>query len=263
VSETAVSGYTTTYGGDCDASGNVTVVAGGTATCAITNDDQPGVLIVEKYVINDNGDTRTAGQFSFSVDGGAGIPFNEDATDELFASNTIDPIDAGSHTVSETETHGYAVTYGGDCDASGNVTVLNGQTSTCTVTNDDAAGSTAVLTEQSRILRDSASVTMRTGGGASTVTFSVFDSIEDCDAYVADPESIDPLWSTTDTVTEGSGSGTADTYGAENGGYLAPTPGTYVWLAQFSGTDFNEPSRSNCGAEITVLNFTDDGDLPG
>jgi hypothetical protein len=236
-------------------------------TCTIANDDNPGVLIVEKYVINDNGDDKTAGRFSFTVDGGTAIPFDEDDSDELFASNTIDPIDAGIHTVLETGTNGYAVTYGGDCNASGSVTVLNGQTSTCTVTNDDAAGSSAVLTAQSRILRDSASVTMRTGpgGGASTVKFSVFDSLEDCQAYLDPPEGEDPaepLWTTTAEVTEGSGQGTADTFDAEHGGYLAPAPGTYLWLAEFSGNNFNEPSRSNCGSEITVLNFTDDGDLP-
>jgi Prealbumin-like fold domain len=262
VSETEVPGYTTTYGGDCDASGNVTVPAGGEATCAITNDDQPGKLIVTKTVINDNGDSRIATDFKFSLDGGSDVSFIQDGANTLAGKNTIDPIDAGSHTVVENDTLGYSVTYGGDCDASGNVTVVNGQTSTCTVTNDDAAGSTTVLTTQSRILRDSAEVTMRTGGGASTVTFSVFDSVAACEAYKADPENNSPLWSTTDDVTEGAGSGSADTYGAENGGYLATSPGSYFWLAEFSGNNFNEANDSGCGTEITVVNFTDDGTLP-
>jgi hypothetical protein len=48
----------------------------------------------------------------------------------------------------------------------------------------------------------------------------------------------------------------------KNGGYLATSPGSYFWLAEFSGNNFNEANDSGCGSEITVLNFTDDGTLP-
>ncbi len=47
-------GYATTYGASCAA---VIVPAGGTGSCTITNDDQPGTLIVNKVLINDNGGT--------------------------------------------------------------------------------------------------------------------------------------------------------------------------------------------------------------
>ena len=47
---------------------------GATATCTITNDDQPAKLIVRKIVINDNGGTKTAADFSFTVNGGNATP---------------------------------------------------------------------------------------------------------------------------------------------------------------------------------------------
>jgi hypothetical protein len=40
VTETSLAGYTgPVFGGDCDASGNVTVANGGSASCTVTNDD--------------------------------------------------------------------------------------------------------------------------------------------------------------------------------------------------------------------------------
>lgn len=178
-------------------------------------------------------------------------------------------VDAGTYTLSESVgPAGYTpsdwVCTGATSSTATSVTLANGEDATCTITNDDLASASSVTTAQSRILRDSATVTMRTGGPASSVTFSVFDSLTACQAYVADPEDAGnaPLWSTTDTVTEDSGTGSADTYGATNGGYLAPSPGTYFWLAEFSGNTYNEASASACGDEITVLNFTDTGELP-
>src|SRR5205085_1691900 len=63
VSENAVSGYTASYSGDCNSSGNVTLPAAGSKTCTITNNDKAAKLTVIKHVINDNGGTATASQF--------------------------------------------------------------------------------------------------------------------------------------------------------------------------------------------------------
>ena len=41
VSETSDPNYTGTFGGDCDGAGNVSVPAGGSANCTITNNDNP------------------------------------------------------------------------------------------------------------------------------------------------------------------------------------------------------------------------------
>ncbi len=66
VTEPAVAGYAPSYDGCTD----VVLVNGDTKTCTITNDDRPGTLIVKKVVVNDDGGTKTAADFSFSVNGG-------------------------------------------------------------------------------------------------------------------------------------------------------------------------------------------------
>ena len=55
VSEDVHSGYLLAgFSGDCDSSGIVTVVPGGSSTCTITNDDIAPKLTVTKIVVNDN-----------------------------------------------------------------------------------------------------------------------------------------------------------------------------------------------------------------
>ena len=54
--EAAVTGYTTLLGADCSGS----IANGETKSCTVTNDDQPGTLIVIKHVINDSGGTKVA-----------------------------------------------------------------------------------------------------------------------------------------------------------------------------------------------------------
>ncbi len=128
VAEPAVAGYTATFSGDCDATGNITVPASGNATCTITNNDNPplvGTLVINKVVVNDNGGTATVSDFSLFANGTAmlsGVP-------QDFA--------PGSFAVSENGIFGYSASFSGDCNASGNVTVSASATSTCTITNND------------------------------------------------------------------------------------------------------------------------------
>jgi hypothetical protein len=129
VTETQQSGYTgPVFGGDCDASGNVTVANGGSASCTVTNDDAAATLTVTKVVINDNGGTKSCADFSFSVDGGAAVAFEADC------SNSV-TVNAGSHSVTEPAVAGYTTTYN-NCT---NVAVANGGSATCTITNNDNA----------------------------------------------------------------------------------------------------------------------------
>ncbi len=138
ITEPTVSGYATTYNNCTD----VFVPNGGTATCTITNDDQAGTLIVNKLVINDDGGTSTAGDFSFQVNGDPAVTFDETGDndqDPLTGSNTIS-VDAGNYTITEPTVSGYATTYNNCTD----VFVPNGGTATCTITNDDQAGTLIV-----------------------------------------------------------------------------------------------------------------------
>jgi large repetitive protein len=104
----------------------VTLALGDDVSCEITNDDQPGTLIVKKIVVNDNGGSLGVTDFSFSVNGDAAVTFEADGQNDL-------TLDAGTYSVVETTAPGYTTTY----DNCANVVVPNGGSATCTITNDD------------------------------------------------------------------------------------------------------------------------------
>jgi uncharacterized repeat protein (TIGR01451 family) len=122
VTEPAVEGYAASYEGCSD----VVIPNGGTATCTITNDDRAALLIVKKVVVNDEGGTKEAKDFSFVVNGGGAVPFESDGQNDLV-------VDAGTYNVTEPAVDGYTTAYGG-CS---NIVIANGETKTCTITNDD------------------------------------------------------------------------------------------------------------------------------
>jgi uncharacterized repeat protein (TIGR01451 family) len=134
---TPIAGYTTTYSG-CS---NISLTDGGTQTCTITNNDVAGTLIVKKVVINDNGGTKHATDFSFKLDGGSATAFTQDGADVLKGKNTLS-VSAGTHSVVEdgTPIAGYSTSY----DNCSDVSVANGATQTCTITNNDVAGTLIV-----------------------------------------------------------------------------------------------------------------------
>src|SRR5438477_11140821 len=66
VTETGPSVYTASFSAGCSGS----ISAGQTKTCTVTNDDKPGTLIVKKHVVNDNGGTKHAGDFTMKVTAG-------------------------------------------------------------------------------------------------------------------------------------------------------------------------------------------------
>jgi hypothetical protein len=90
-------------------------------------------LIVIKHVVNDNGGTAVAGDFSMSTGGTNANPADGFAGEE--SPGTTVTLDAGSYNVTETGPSGYTALFSTDC--SGSIAV--GETKTCTVTNDDIA----------------------------------------------------------------------------------------------------------------------------
>ena len=145
VSETGgPSGYAASFSGDCDADGNVTLAAGTQKTCTITNDDIAPTVKVVKHVVNDNGGSATASDWSLHLKSGA----NEVATSPQNGSEsgTTYTVPAGAFKASETGgPSGYAATFSGDCDADGDIAVTVGQDKTCTITNDDIAPTVKVV----------------------------------------------------------------------------------------------------------------------
>jgi hypothetical protein len=234
VTEPTVTGYDTTYSGCSD----VTVTAGGTATCTITNNDRAGTLIVKKVVVNDNGGTKHATDFTFSVDGAAAVSFLQDADNNvLHGSNTL-TVNAGSHSVTEPAVTGYDTTYS-NCS---NVSIANDATATCTITNNDTKASPGIGTTMTWTLNDAEALTgFRTGGTSGTATFSLY---KDNGALTCESGTLvyGPV------VVDVDSTGAA----ATTGGYTTSNAGTYRWKVVFSGDTFNSGVTSNC-AEITTL----------
>ena len=136
VAGTMLSNYTTTFGGDCDASGKVVLNYGDSKQCQITSTRKPGTgadayLTVNK-VLSPSGDP---GRFNLQIDGTtvAAAVGSGGSTGSVL-------VPAGSHSVSETAVPGtqlsdYNATLGGDCSSSGRVTLAAGDNKTCTITN--------------------------------------------------------------------------------------------------------------------------------
>jgi uncharacterized repeat protein (TIGR01451 family) len=132
---TASSWSCVTNGGAPVTGSSITLTVGDTATCTITNDDNASTtatLTVIKTVINDNGGTAVASDFTIGVTG-------TNVSTSSFAGSATGvnvTLDAGSYEVTEPVVPtGYLQTGSGDCSG----TILAGETKTCTITNDDIA----------------------------------------------------------------------------------------------------------------------------
>ncbi len=115
-------------------------------TCTITNEQQPGTLIVKKLVINDDGGALEADDFEFQVDGGAQITFitdpDQDPANLLMGKNSL-TVDTGTYDVTEPAVDGYTTTYN-NCTG---VEVPAGGSATCAITNDDIGPTITLIKE--------------------------------------------------------------------------------------------------------------------
>jgi len=144
----------------------VTLAPGQVVTCTIANDDIAPLLTLVKAVINDDGGEAGPGDFTLRLDGG-------DYSDEPFSSGATPSVAANTpYTLSEDPMPGY-LNLGVTCedDNSGDpvphpVQLDEGQQVTCTLTNDDVAEGTPVLT----LLK---SVTNDNGGDAGPGDFQL------------------------------------------------------------------------------------------
>ena len=119
-----------TWSGDCNANGSITVDYGDDAVCTITNDDKPAppdtTITLVKTVVNNDGGSATVSDFILKVDTTtvtSGVPL------------IVAP---GFYTASEVNLPNYvASAWGGDCAADGTITLSLGDNAVCTITNDD------------------------------------------------------------------------------------------------------------------------------
>jgi predicted ribosomally synthesized peptide with SipW-like signal peptide len=125
--------YVATFGGACDAQGQVTAFANANVICTITNTfvpPTPTTITITKSVV---GGTATTGSFTYRIDGNA-VPLN-----------TANTVTAGAHTVTETGgPANYVATFGGSCNASGTITAVSNTNVTCTITNTFVAPTTTI-----------------------------------------------------------------------------------------------------------------------
>jgi uncharacterized repeat protein (TIGR01451 family) len=133
VSETNQPGYASSFSGDCNSDGSVTLTVGDSLkTCTITNNDIAPTITVIKHVVSSQADT---GLFNLQIDGAidaAGVG-NNGTTGAV-------KVLAGTHSISEsasllTDLNDYVTSYSGDCDKDGSVTVSLAENATCTITN--------------------------------------------------------------------------------------------------------------------------------
>src|SRR4029453_5486975 len=121
-----------------------------------TNDDIAPKLTVIKHVVNDDGGTASAADFTMSIDDPGTDPASFAGAESPGTEVTVDP---GSYTVSESGPSGYADSYSADCTGS----IAIGESKTCTVTNDDIAPKLTVI---KHVINDD-------GGGASAGDFTM------------------------------------------------------------------------------------------
>ena len=130
VTEALADGYAVSYSDGCSG----TIAAGARATCVVTNDDvapppAPATLRVIKHVVNDDGGSKSAADFTILVSGSAASPASFAGSE----SGTDVSLDPGAYGVSEAPADGYAVSYSDGCSG----TIAPGGSATCVVTNDD------------------------------------------------------------------------------------------------------------------------------
>ncbi|GAB3379520.1 galactose oxidase-like domain-containing protein [Lysobacter fragariae] len=126
VTEPATAGYAASLS-NCS---GIVLAAGGSATCTITNNDQApasATLIVNKVVVNDDGGSKVAADFGFSVNGAATVAFETDGSNAL-------TVPAGTYTITEPAVAGYTASFANCSD----IALAAGGSATCTITNNDA-----------------------------------------------------------------------------------------------------------------------------
>jgi hypothetical protein len=120
VNELETAGYFATYSGDCDSSGTLTMAAGGSYTCTVTNNDLAPKITVTKVV--EGGDKQVS-------------DFNLYVGDTQVTSGVEIEMNAGIYTVREEGFGNYLPSFSGDCDEEGDITLEVGEEYSCTITN--------------------------------------------------------------------------------------------------------------------------------
>lgn len=271
----SVAGYTngTTYscvktpaGGVAGApveSNTIILASGDSAICTITNNDNPPSLTLDKVVVSDNGGTAAESDWNLTATGALAVGSTN--LSGAGAAGSTDVVSgtgfkADTYTLAETGTvAGYTngTTYscvktpaGGVAGApvvSNSITLNNGDSAVCTITNTDNKASPAIKTAQGWSLFDTANFTGIVPGApdaaSATVTFKLWstNTAGVCSGLLG-------------TRTESLSGSSATT---STGIVVTPTtsPTTFYWTAEYSGDQFNNSATSACGTETTTISW--------
>jgi hypothetical protein len=252
INEAGLAGYTfvSITGTGCPAAlgGTVTVAAGGSVTCTITNQDVAPTLALNKTVSNLNGGGAGEDDFVLSATPTTGTTIT-DAGGDVSATAAISNM---AYTLSETSVTGYTGSAWSCTGTGGNlvgnvVTLDEGAVVSCGITNTDSKNTPSGGTTMAWTVHDSAAYTIRpdaSNAGSAKIDFKLF-SDKDCLVQVGTTESV--------TVTL-NGAGTeasADTAIGHDVGV-----GTYYWRTFYGGDGFNNAASTACGTEVTTITNT-------
>ncbi len=205
-----VSGTTGTANTTTGAITGITVASGKVTTCTFNDAPVLPKLTITKTVINDNGGTKQATDFSFTVDGGTATAFTQDGTTVLAGKNHVNTLSAGAHTLAEPSVSGYSPSsWGGDCAADGSITLSLGGTATCTITNDDQA---ATLIVKKVVVNDSGGTSQATAFSFQVGTATAVSFLQDGADVLKGKNTLTNLSAGTYSVTEPTASGYSTTY---------------------------------------------------
>ena len=144
-----------------------------------------GTLHVIKLVVNGNGGSAVASDFMVHVTSG-GSDVSGSPAAGVAAPGTLYSLAAGNYTVSENTNAAYVRTFGGACDANGNVSLFAGQDRTCTIINTDipppplvsggsASGGGNRIVPLIGILKVPTPFALPTGAGPVTYNYTVWN----------------------------------------------------------------------------------------
>ncbi|MGI6423584.1 MAG: choice-of-anchor K domain-containing protein [Candidatus Dojkabacteria bacterium] len=128
-----------------DDTATIDLRSGEDVVCTYTNARNLGKLIIEKEVINDNGGSKKATDFSFQIDSEDAIQFTKNGENELLGRNEYVRYAGLSYTITEPEANqdGYTTTYR-NCE---DIVVPHDGEVVCKITNNDSKPSLTLVKE--------------------------------------------------------------------------------------------------------------------
>lgn len=123
----------------------ITLQSGDNVVCTFTNARNLGKLIIEKEVVNDNGGSKKATDFSFQIGSETPISFAQNGENELLGRNEYVRYAGLSYSITEVEANqnGYTTTY----EHCTNITVPHNGEVVCKIKNDDNKASLTLVKE--------------------------------------------------------------------------------------------------------------------